>query len=382
MKFLFIILPAFTLILSQPASAEISTEFFGLINVGLLSTDRLTPSYGKDVLVAPTEAGRDSGNLRDSYRRSSIQSAQSKFGWSFKSGDKLNGVLELDMVDFDKGTPTTHALRVRKASFQYQLNEDSRLRVGKDFTIFNAVGPHTSNWVGGSYRAGNTGFILDEMVYFKNFGSLELALALGNMGRNNGQGDTLTEIPSDFSFPSTSIRIENKSSFGRYGLAHTSNSATQWSKKDASFTNTQAWAQKIYTDLKFNTTNIRFSVYQGVNTNDMALLGLASSRQDTLFVNLKEAGAFLSLQHDFSTTDSFYGGISSAQITNPQQGLKANALSKNTVGRLGFKHQLEAGLSTFLEITNFKSEYSKVQASTENSSTQSNLIHIGFLLSF
>jgi hypothetical protein len=362
--------------------AQVTSDFFGVINVGIKSADRLTQSYGKDVLVAPTEAGRESGNIRDTYRRTSLQSAQSKFGWNFKANDKINGVLELDMVDFDKGTPTTHALRVRKASFQYLINEDSRLRVGKDFTIFNAVGPHTSNWVGGSYRAGNTGFILDEMVYFRQLGSMEIALALGNMGRNNGQSDTLTEIPTDFSFPSTSLRIENKTSFGRYGFAYTGNSGTQWNKKDVTFTNTQSWAQKVYADFKFDTTNLRFSAYQGVNTNDMALLGLASSRQGTLFVNLKESGAFVSLNYDFANSSSLYGGLSQAQINNPSDGLSTNALSKNQTARLGYKQLLDTGFSAFFELTHFKSEYNNVQGSADTTLAQSNLAHVGFLLSF
>lgn len=374
----------FLLILSfkSYSQAQISSEFYGVINVGIKSADRLTQSYGKDVLVAPTEAGRDTGNIRDTYRRTSLQSAQSKFGWNFKANDKMSGVLELDMVDFDKGTPTTHALRVRKASFQYLINEESRLRVGKDFTIFNAVGPHTSNWVGGSYRAGNTGFILDEIVYFRQIGTTELALAIGNMGRNNGQSDTLTEIPSDFSFPSTTLRVENKSNLGRYGLAYTGNSGTQWSKKDATYTNTQSWAQKLYADFKFSSTNLRLSAYQGVNTNDMALLGLTSSRQGLLFVNLFESGAFISINHDFDNHSSLYGGLSQAQINNPADGLNINALSKNQTGRIGYKKIIDTGFSTFIELTQFKSEFNVTQGSVETAPAQSNLAHVGFLLSF
>ena len=375
-------------LISPITKSDVAATMFGTVNVGIKHSDRIVRSYGKDVLVAPTEAGpmTVAGNLDydfySSQPRTAIQSAQSKFGWNFKANDSTSGVLELDMVDFEKGAPTTHILRVRKASFQHLLSEESKIRIGKDFTIFNGVGPHTSNWVGGSYRAGNTGFILDELVYFRKISSWELAAAIGNFGRNLGEATTATEIPAEFSFPSATLRLEQKSEFGRWGLAYMGSQGAKWESRSPTQNNTQAHASKIYADLNAWNANWRLSAYQGTNTNDLALLGLATSKQGTQFVNLQEAGAFLSVQHNLSDARHLYWGLSYAQIQNPEIGLAANAIRSNQVSRIGYKQELEKNLVTFIEFTEFRSGYSAAASSQDINTAKATLGHAGFLYNF
>jgi hypothetical protein len=371
-----------SLAVSATSFADVSATMYGTVNVGIMGADRVVKSYGKDVLAAPTEAGRESGAHMDGQNRTSIQSAQSKFGWNFKASEQTTGVLELDMVDFSKGTPTTHILRVRKASFQHQFDEDSKIRIGKDFSIFNAVGPHTSNWVGGSYRAGNTGFILDEMVYFKKISSFELMASIGNFGRNFAESFDPSDSPSELSFPSATLRLENRLEMGRWGFAYIGSDGAKWELINPANKNTKAYAAKLYADLNFWGANWRLSAYQGTNTADLALLGLAGSKQGTSFINLNEQGAFLSVQHAISDKLKLYWGLSHAEITNPEEGLKANTLRKNQVSRLGYKYELEKGLESFIEFTEFRSGFALADSSAEVTSAKSTLGHAGFLYHF
>jgi hypothetical protein len=384
---LFLLGSCLGLLVTQPVGADVSATMFGVVNVGIKHVDRVTKSYTKDILIAPTEAGPLTGTALDGYNRTSIQTSQSKFGWNFRASEKTTGVLELDMMDFNVSTPTTHILRVRKASFQHQLSEDSKIRIGKDFTIFNGVGPHTSNWVGGSYRAGNTGFISDEMVYFKTLGSFELGMAIGNFGRSLGEISAAKELPSDFSFPTGTIRLEQKLESGRWGLTHIDSAGAQWELKNPSYQNTKAWASKIYFDWNAFSANMRFAAYHGVNTSDLALFGMASSRQvdgssNPFFRNFKEEGAFLSVQHSFGESSHIYWGLSAARIVNPEDGLNPNTLKSNRVTRLGYKYELEKGLNAFCEFTHFESDYALAAGSTEPSLARSTLSHLGFLYSF
>jgi hypothetical protein len=368
--------------------AEVTATMFGTVNVGIKSADRIVLSYGKDVLTAPTESGPMTNSAIPNYdhlshmNRTSIQSAQSKFGWNFRTNEYTSGVLELDMVDFKQGTPSTHILRVRKASFQHKFSEDSKIRIGKDFSIFNGVGPHTSNWVGGSYRAGNTGFVLDEMVYFKSIASFEVACSVGNFGRNFGETYSATELPSDLSFPSATLRIEHQFNSGRWGIAYIGSEGAKWQLRDPSATNTKANAAKLYADLNFWNSNWRFSAYKGTNTSDLALLGLASSKQSSGYFNLDEQGAFLSVQHNVTDTSKIYWGLSHAQILNPEMGLSQNVLTRNQVTRIGFKREMERGLETFLELTEFRSGYSVAVGSSDVVTATSTLGHFGFLYHF
>ena len=355
---------------------------FGVVNVGVLHSDRMVKSYGKDSMTAPTEVGRANEPLND-LNRTSIQSAQSKFGWNFRANENISGVLELDMVNFDKSTPSTHELRVRKASFQYQRSDSSRIRIGKDFMIFNGVGPHTSNWVGGNYRAGNTGFILDEMVYFRPLGAWELALSLGNFGRNFGEtNNPIAGTYSDLSFPSYTVRLENKGEWGHWGLAYMGSIGLRSDLAVSGQPRVEAWAAKVYFDLNFWQANWRFSVYQGVNAADLALLGLAHAKQGTNEFNVEEEGAFLSVQHQLTEKQALYGGVSAARIKNPTVGVVANTLSKNQVLRLGYKQELEKGLHGFVEFSEFSSDYVATTGTTQVNTYKAFLGHAGFLYTF
>jgi len=378
--------------------ADVTATMFGTVNVGIMSSDRIVRSYGRDVLTAPTEAGPVAihGNMiagsqtltpaqylyLSGVNRTSIQSAQSKFGWNFRGSEKTTGVLELDMVDFAQGTPSTHILRVRKASFQHNLSDDSKVRIGKDFAIFNGVGPHTSNWVGGSYRAGNTGFILDEMIYFKKLSTFDVALAVGNFGRNFGESFSANELPSDLSFPSVTIRVEQTLNIGRWGFAYMGSDGAKWELRDADFENTKANAAKIYADLNFWNANWRFSAYHGTNTNDLSLLGLASSKQGVNYLNLQEQGAFLSVQHNVTDSTKLYWGLSHAKILNPEVGLSQNSLKDNQVTRLGVKHEIEKGLEAFLEVTEFRSGFSNAIGIEKITTAKATMGHAGFLYHF
>lgn len=356
---------------------------FGVINVGLLHSDRLVKSYGSDVLTAPTEAGEREGNILSELNRTSIQSAQSKFGWYFQLSNKLIGVLELDMINFSEATPTTHELRIRKASFQYTWSDASRIRIGKDFTIFNGVGPHTSNWVGGSYRAGNTGFILDEMVYFQGLGSWELALAIGNFGRNFGETNSPNAgTYSDLSFPSLTLRLENKGDLGRWGLAYMGSGGLRSDLAVSGQPRVDAWAAKLYFDLNFWQANWRLSAYQGVNAADLALLSLASAKQGSNYYNVEEEGAFLSVQHNLTDVHALYWGVSAARIKNPEVGVALNTLRTNQVLRLGYKQEIEKGLHGFLELTEFTSGYVAAAGTDQLNTYKATMGHAGFLYIF
>jgi len=371
------------------AHAEVAATMYGTVNVGIKSTDRIVRSYGQDVLTAPTESGPETNSTIPNYghlshmNRTSIQSAQSRFGWNFRASERTSGVLEIDMVDFKQGTPSTHIFRVRKASFHHQISDDSKIRIGKDLAIFNGVGPHTSNWVGGSYRAGNTGFILDEMVYFKSISAFEVAFSVGNFGRNFGETFSATELPSDLSFPSATLRIEHKfNSAGRWGIAYMGSEGAKWELRDPLAKNTKANAAKFYADLSLWNSNWRFAAYKGINTADLALLGLASSKQGSSYLNFDEQGAFLSVQHNVTESSKIYWGFSHAKILNPEIGINQNVLSENQVTRIGLKNEMEKGLEGFLEITEFRSGYSTAVGSQDLKTAKSTLGHFGFLYHF
>lgn len=148
---------------STHSSIAASVEPYGFIRATLISSSQAVDSFGNTNMTAPVKAAPSSAN--NSTYRSSFEFAQTRAGIRIP-GDKINGVIEVDFIDFTKATAGTKALpRLRLAIVNYKLSETQLLEIGQDWDIFSPTKPSTYNFVGLYFNAGNSGFMRPQIKY-------------------------------------------------------------------------------------------------------------------------------------------------------------------------------------------------------------------------
>jgi|GEM_PF-4399233 hypothetical protein len=387
--FLFLLFLTFHRFIWASPLKDLSVTPYGFFWTSFNASSAGLLSFGKRTLIAPTEAA-DGSQAVDEKARYSVDTAQTRLGVQLTVGSKAEGAFEIDLIDFGAQAPTTSVVRVRRSVIKVQLDENIWFKLGKDMSLFNQHGPFTANPVGGNYRSGNSGFILDEAVLSGNVSFHEWSVGIGNFGRSfeelssTGPG---AYVPSLVSFPSVTWKHKMSLPQGALGWAVIGSAGARWSQVNPSAQDTSAWAAKVFAKTEQDLWTLIAEVYTGVNSNDLALLTLAESKQmnpssNPVWAHLREWGGFLSWQWKVNQ-EKYYLGYGLAHILNPQDGLKEKSLVSNKCYRLGYKKTiLTPGLEFFLEGAYYESEY-LVQFNTQDTVTRSAALGMtGLWLSF
>lgn len=363
---------------------------YGLIKPTLIFEGRPVESFSQPNASAATAAANpviQAGALshESSY---TLQVAQSRFGVWFAEGQPVRGQLELDFIDFAKSSPTVQALpRLRIAKVEWSVSDAAVLMVGQDWDLWGPINPHGINLVGGSFQAGNTGFMRQQAKLIWHNDSLELGGALGLVGVNAAAKSAMPEFNG---LPSLAGRAAVL--LGTAGRIGVDVLATQWRFAAGAPTEKKGFAGGVglYGDVTpAERFNLRFEGYYGQNIANMGALGLGVGHMvpsmtggpaDKL-ASMKEVGGFLSAKYGFSDTNGLYGVFGMAKVLNdsdviPSYGpaatldatgmpVIANALvpangpgiKQNMNVRLGYEYRYDKSLAFLLEGFMFKTKH-------------------------
>lgn len=282
---------------------------FGLIKPTMIAGNGVE-SYGFANYSATTAAANPLFFQNPDDLSLSFQVAQSRLGVVVGEALPVRGTLELDFIHFDQASPVQAAFpRVRLAFVDWHMNDQHRLILGQNWDLFSPLGVHGFDLVGGSFQAGNSGFLRQQFQWLGMFGAVEAGLAVGLQAPNNTAAVNNVELGH---FPSLALRVAYKPSKGNQ--AGVSAIATRLRFTDDKFS--YAYGATLYGEVTAfnNALNARLEAYYGTNLNNMGALTLGQGYADK---DVSEVGGFLSVKHSFTTAHALHLVAGFAMILNP-----------------------------------------------------------------
>lgn len=271
-----------------------TVRIYGMIRPTISVADGAMASYGRPNESAITSTANPRVLADPDTARLSWQIAQTRFGINARAG-AATGVIELDFINFDVASPTVGAKpRLRIATVDWKLAEQTHLTLGQTWDTFAPTNPLHRNLVGGSFQAGNIGFMRQQAILDHKTEGVHLSAALGMPTSNNGVADGATErTPTPSATARAALRTDNGGEVGLAGffaqvaLLDTENTVQK----------TQAWGALASADLRpADHTQVRAEAFLGQNLQSTGMLSLAQARLDPSGrpTDLKEAGGWLS----------------------------------------------------------------------------------------
>ena len=290
-----------------------------------------------------------------------FQVAQSRFGIVVGASPKVRGRLELDFIDFTKSSPMMTAVpRLRRATVEYTLNETDLLTLGQEYDLFSYLVPHTYNFVGHYYQAGDSGFMRQQLIWLRNTGSTEYGAALGLQTSNATPSMNNLELSLR---PTLALRWASLGAQSKWGI---SSIATQILVDRVANQYRSAWGLNAFAELKTSDSafNLRAEAYGGRNLANLSMLSLSFGNS---VADVSEVGGWLTGRWGISSQTGVFGGVGYAQVLNPQQMLASYSVTSNGSSnsyqlsgtgpgierngtlRLGMDYKPEPNLTWFLE---------------------------------
>lgn len=361
---------------SQPGTvATESTSLFvpyGFILPNVSYASHAIDSLGHTNQVAPTAAS-SAINPQDPLSRMTFQVQQSRIGLKINPDESLRGKFEVDFVDFSKPSPVQQAVpRLRIAKVEYLPTDQTTVFFGQDWDVFSPLNPHTFNFVGNYFEAGNAGFMRQQVGVTHQCSSLEGTVALGLPGYNATPTDS-TPIDSNLELslvPTAAGRISYVFDKNRVGVSAIASRLTFNNARDIQ---RGVWGLNAFLDLTpIDSFNLKAEGYWGQN---LANTGTLSLSQGTLAATMKEVGAYVSARYVFTENNALFGGFGFAKITNSGQlaynvqGGSSLGIKSNTLFKLGLEQRLVQKLTLFLEGTFYHTLYQQIQGGTPSGFT-------------
>ncbi len=168
----------------QPVVEEFKLNPYGSILANYIYSSGAVLSGGRENIQAMSQAKRHT-QADDSSSQSGIVVNQTLLGIKPSYGNRVQGGVEVDFVDFNKATPYTNANpRIRQAYVDVGVAEDLTAFVGMKLDIFSPLSPDFYNPVGAMRPSGNVGFQREQAGLFKKMGAWSAIVAFGNTTAN------------------------------------------------------------------------------------------------------------------------------------------------------------------------------------------------------
>ncbi len=356
---------------STSALAEISIKNYGFIKAGLSTTNKGVMSFGVDGFRAPTEAANQKDNVatvptEDKKSQKSFQSGQSRWGLVIDNSKGVVGKIEVDAAGANGSPDTAVKLRVRQANIAYNTSFGGKFFAGQKWISFAGLVPHTVNMVGANYRAGNSGFIGNELGYTHGFGNVHLTAALGNKGSSTNAGTTDTELGT----PSITAKLEYKNDMHHVGAAYITAELEHTSLAATGNKDTDVGGFKGFYSGTFGSFNFKAEYYSGNGLSDLGMLTIGKAASTTDSKKYDESGYFASLKYSMKEC-AFWVGYGHAEVDKLSDYAQGN-LVENTKITVAGEFNLSEGLNAFVNVENFKTAY---LTSTANTSADSKATH-------
>lgn len=363
------------------AQDKLDFGFYGILKSSVINASQSVSSYGLgESHAAITQANRaDTASAKS--RRMTLQTQQSRFGFTLAKGERVSGKIEFDFIDYGESTHGVgEHVRLRLAQVNYKLSDNAMISAGQKWLTFNGVNPYMNNLVQANFYSGNSGFIGQEAVYKYSTNGLDLYGGILAKGKNSASN---TQNESEYgSTPALTARADFKFSNGLIGVAGLWGKLEAKNLSDATSEteNGNAFAYKIFTKMGFGGLDIRAEAFAGQNTEDFALLALNGSSYTykngtNEKKNVKTYGGFISTAYKFNKTHTVYGGAGMAANRNAQAlGL---TLQSNKMARLGYEYHAGDGLKFFIVDSQYQTTYA-----ADHKSFDANVVEGGIMWAF
>ena len=274
---------------------------------GVQSFDNATP-------VAPTSAVNPAVLADPDTPNLSFQVQQTRLGMQIGDASTVRAIVEIDFTHFDQSSPTVQAFpRIRIGLVEWQPAPNHRLFLGQTWDIFgNATGPqllsHSFNLVGTLFRAGNIGFMRQQLGWAGRFDALELSIAAGLQGANTGP--TFNNIEQSL-VPTGALRVMlhvgERQVIGASAIA----TALRYTMADAAELR-PAFGAVAFTDSQLGTFNLHAELYVAQNLAGTGALSLGAGRfgHDVLEVGGYVSGREQMGEHAITGGAGFAGVVS------------------------------------------------------------------------
>lgn len=340
-----------------------------------MHTDSALVSDHKAFRAAKPAAGNDYSEL-EKESRGQISIKQSRWGFVAKTGENTSAKFEFDL-DGESGNTngatasSTGIIRVRQANLSQKFfGGAGTLTLGKKWTKFMGVLPHTYSYTTVNFFAGNTGFLVDGVDYTHNFGNVSASLELSNMGDN-----TTTKV----SGPVKTLTVDYKNDMMRVGASYTMASLNQRVQDTTNNKDSDAMGAKLYASFKLvKNFDFRAEYYTGENLKSIHT-GAVESAVATDAKDYKESGYFVSAKYNFGMA-GLYASYGSSEADNARDvAVSASEVVSNSLTRVGVdtKHH---GVHYYIEYQGFDTEYAMTTTTTK--SFDSSLIELGLVYKF
>ncbi len=360
-------------------AVEIDFSHYGFLKGAYMHTDGEIVSDHKAFRAKkPDNTTTNEYSELEKESRGQFSIKQSRWGFVAKSGENISAKFEFDL-DGESGNSngatdsSTGIIRVRQANLSQKLfGGAGTLTLGKKWTKFMGVLPHTYSFTTVNFFSGNTGFLVDGVDYAHSFGDLLVSLELINMGDN-----TTTKI----SGPVKTLLVNYSNASYRVGAAYTMASLSQRVQDAANNEDSDAMGAKVFASAKImENFDIRAEYYMGENLGSIHT-GALENAVATDSKDYKESGYFVSAKYNFSNA-GLYASYGSAEVdTSSDVAVDANQLVSNSLTRVGVD-TMYMGTTFYVEYQGFDSEYAVSATPHTTKSYDNSLIEVGAVYKF
>ena len=295
-------------------------------------------SFDFATAVAPTSAVNPAVLTDPSSPNLSFQVQQTRLGMQIGDPNTFRAVVEVDFTHFDQSSPTVQAFpRIRMGFLEWQPARNQRLFLGQTWDIFgNATGPqllsHSFNLVGTLFRAGNIGFMRQQLGWSGRFDDVEISIAAGMQGSNTGPAFNNLEqslIPTGAA--RLMIHYGDRQVIGASAIA----TALRFTMADLAELR-PALGAVAFTDSQFGALNLHGELYVAQNLAGTGALSLGAGRfgHDVLEVGGYLSGRLQLGEHAFTAGGGFAGVLNPGEVVAGYTPANPMGMPPTTLGAL------------------------------------------------
>ncbi len=339
-------------------SSEVEFMPYGFLKTSVMYATDPILSFRNTNMVAPTSAANldlyNTGNDRTAY-----QVAQSRLGTKIKHNSGVQGLLEIDFIDFSQSSPTTQSRpRLRRVFVRKDLAHKTTLQVGQDWDTFSPLRPDTFDIIGLYFHGGNVGFMREQVKLIKEVNKGKLEFSIGQADKNTSVGNNEVEEENQLSMAFNYQYYANE--HNTFVISGIMGRSSDYNGVDKS-----PFGTTIGYSYKESESQLTFEGYYGEGLDELNVLDLPGGRFGESFGghvtyqrNLRP-DLFIRLGQGYTKRNLV--GISSmnADKTYSNLGLKENSVSRLALAKT-YDH-----LQVYTEVTHFNSQFARTsQAQT------------------
>lgn len=329
------------------ATAAVDVKMYGFVKGSYYMTDSyLQGGDGSDNNNKPFFAeNEDTRTDLQEEGTSQFTSTQSRWGFTANNGSKTSAKFEFDLdASQGSGAKSLSNGRIRQANLAYKVTENGTITIGKKWSKFMGVLPHTKAFTRVHFWAGNSGFLVDGLDYTHSFGNTSAAIELTNAG------DADVNLVSA---PTTTVTVEHKMGDHKLGLSHTM-ADLKYKTVNDSHKDSKASGTKVYWSGVYGQFHVGAEYTMGSNLGSIQVGNLAKAT-DSNDEEIKETAYMLTGKYAAEAWSGYFAY--GTDMYNDEEEAGNGNVASNTLVTLGFDKKLDTGLTGYIEHQMFTTGY-------------------------